>query len=195
MLFFILSLVLPSAGQSALWTKSQVNAYSHRHFVELEHFLDEEGQTYLARQMRLQREDLVGCNALNRGGGGVSALVKCIRFINREKDLGFKLSGTDGLIGDINKICGKIIGTDGVLEAVIASGIFKKPLKIWAPCVEGAWQQVYLAAYAGFDGDPIGVLALVRRAKAVLGLESSWKHRTLQYVERSSLAGYGKIRL
>jgi hypothetical protein len=167
------------AGPVSVWTAGERKAYLNRHFIELEMLFIERGLKTDAVKIRAQAFDLEGCRSLHRGTGGASALVRCVRFIERERELPLTSPGIRALTEDINSLCRGLIGQEGVLRMIIKSSAFKGASSIWAPCLEASWEQVYLAAYAGFESDPVRVLALVRQAQSVLPSESVWKRKTL----------------
>src|ERR1700733_9928325 len=106
-----------------------------------------------------QEHDLAGCRQLNRGRGGIEAMILCIKFLDRESELKLFTPGRKKLISDINILCPTLLTQPGSLKKLIEAKVFNSRDNLWGQCNTSAWRQVYLTVYANFEADPVAALA------------------------------------
>lgn len=166
------------------WSPEERRFYVDRNFIVLEHLLVQNRQKDQALEVQKQERDLPSCKALHRGAGNISTTLQCMSFLNREKNLGLESSSSKNLVSDINILCSKLTEEAGATEKLVKSSVFKAGDIRWTPCLNQVWQQVYLTAYANFDADPVGTLALIRRAEKTLPPEKPWTNKVQTLIHR-----------
>ena len=182
-LLLIIFLIWAVGAQA--WTKREQGLYTQRRFIELIHLSIMKNKISLKDKLLKQEQDLKGCKMMEEGHGGLESLIKCVSFLNRENDIKLFTPGRGKVISDINILCGKILPQGGSVSKVIENkGFFDHVL--WGPCIDTVWQQVYLTVYANFDADPLGALALFRKASTNLNRQSSWYKKTLDLIKGNS---------
>lgn len=181
MLSIIMSLFISC---SWAWTPYETKLYTSRQFLELEHTLFMKRDAKHVKVISKQAEDLAGCKAIHEGSGRVQSFIKCVRFLNREHDLKLYSPQRSTLVGDLNLICHQFAGKKDFIEKVLKEEDLFKPRKEWVSCHSEIWQQVYLTAYANFLADPVGTLALSRKAERNLGPDQHWSVKIKQFMSR-----------
>ena len=156
------------------FSDQEILAYRNRNFVLLKHLLIFDHKDQFLAEFRGQERDLAGCREIHHGNGGLSAVLECMAFLNREKKLGLAHEGAQALVRDINILCRQLADQPQSLKKLLNHRYWGRGERDWGPCIEESWRQVYLTAYANFDADPVSVMALVRRAQEVLPPETSW---------------------
>jgi hypothetical protein len=174
---FVIVFLASKNGVATPWLKEEIQDYSQRSFITLEHLLISRHEFLKAHQMQSQADDLAGCRALHHGAGGISAVIQCMSFMNREMLMGIQLPSSNGIVRDINILCEKLAQEPVSLKSLVGAQVFKLKTQIWKPCLRTAWKQLYLTAYANFDANPVGTLALVRRAEKTLPPQEPWHQR------------------
>jgi hypothetical protein len=160
------------------WNENQITRYQKRRFVELAHDLNLSNKPIQAAMILKQQSDLAGCGAFKKGRGRMGSMVKCMAFISREKDLGFKMESSDAVTVDLGRACRVFaLNRDNAFK-LLESRVLAKAQPGWRVCAEKVWEQVYLTAAANFEADPVATLAFVRKAQAGLPLNSTWARRT-----------------
>src|SRR4051812_108904 len=103
---FIIFFIFPNKSPCALdWSAKDRSLYNSRHFLELTHLLIMQKREGLRKKMTLQEKDLAGCRSIHRGHGGVYSLVACMRFVDREDEMGLFTTGRKQVISDLNLLC------------------------------------------------------------------------------------------
>ncbi len=167
------------------WTPHDRKLYEDRHFIELEHRLVMVNGFQLLKKIQKQEADLAGCRELHHGRGGITAVIKCMDFINREEELGLFTRHRLNLVGDISILCGSILSSSNEIDKLIVAGSLRRGrASLWQKCNDLAWRQVYLTTYANFDARPIETLAFFRRAELGLRPESPWAQKTKRLLEK-----------
>jgi hypothetical protein len=162
-LFVILGVCAFCGAASAGWTPAQRREYSERHFIALEQSLTSEGRLKAADEIAEQETDLQGCREISHGRAALNALISCMKFFDREQQLKIISPGRKQLVDDLNLICIKNTHDQNSLRKLVNSRALSES-RFWSSCSNAAWEQIFLTAYANFDADLAGVLALVRLA-------------------------------
>ncbi len=166
------------------WTMKDGVLYQRRQFIELEQNLILKKSPRLALFIQNQRQDILGCKEIVAGNGREQSFLKCLKFLNRETEMGlWSLKRTD-LINDMNTVCRKFAEKPRFVRKILDQSPVFREKKPWKECHGALWKQIYLTATANFLADPVGATALMRRAESSLGADERWHRKVRRFFDQ-----------